>query len=197
MWRPERSRARVVGAAKRTLDGEDARPRIPVMSERNNRCFMSFGHLFSCWPGCRLGGLVPAPPSIRVRRTGTPDATCAINASGNQLGEAHPFYRSGFKPRALNGRFHQLENIVDACYSCFTAPIATRLLAEPFPIPDSATNQLPVVGPSRRFRCAACGPLRSQIVAYTTDSSGCRVVDAANTRQSRSITFERADCPFG
>jgi len=41
---------------------------------------------------------VACPPSIRARnRTGTPDATCALNASGNQFEEATPSTRSGIE----------------------------------------------------------------------------------------------------
>lgn len=37
---------------------------------------------------------------------------------GNQFGEANPFYKSGIKPSAVNGRSHQLENPRQSIPSC-------------------------------------------------------------------------------
>lgn len=46
--------------------------------------------------------------------TGAPDATCAPKRLGQPVWESHPFYKIGvINPRAVNGRFHQLENLVD------------------------------------------------------------------------------------
>jgi hypothetical protein len=45
--------------------------------------------------------------------TGTPDAACVLTAPGNQLSGGDPFYKTGAKPSAGNGRLHQLENLLD------------------------------------------------------------------------------------
>ena len=68
---------------------------------------------FSCWPGCVLGGLDTAHLLSVSGSTGAPNAACALKASEQPAWGSHPFYKSGIEPRAVNGRFHQLENVVD------------------------------------------------------------------------------------
>jgi hypothetical protein len=54
------------------------------------------------------------PPSIRVQLYWNHLMQHArVKRLGNQLGGSHPFYKSGYEPSAVNGRFHQLENLVD------------------------------------------------------------------------------------
>ena len=42
------------------------------------------------------------------------------------LEEANPFYKSGMKPSAVNGRFHQLENVVDDSFVFSSRPFLTK-----------------------------------------------------------------------